>query len=145
MDEFDKLVNDLQTQVNQKDQSDFSSYALSLAKIPFHYKKLEPQSDVYIHEWQGPCGDSVCWYLKIIDHFVQQAYFSTTGCMTAIIASSQTAKMAHQQQVSDVRNLTQAQVLDALGKFPEADHHCITLALTSLNMTLDLYFKSLAK
>ncbi|UYP47543.1 hypothetical protein NEF87_003828 [Candidatus Lokiarchaeum ossiferum] len=143
MDEFDDLVNDLQNQVNQKDQADFSPYALSLAQNPYHNMKLDPEPDVYIHEWQGPCGDSVCWYLKIVDNFIQEAYFSTNGCMTAIIASSQTAKMVHHQYIADVRKLTHEQVLHALGKFPEADHHCITLALNSLNLTLNLYCKTL--
>ena len=139
MDEFDDLMKDLQDHVNQKDQEDFSAYALALAKQPFHYNQLSPSPNIYTNEWQGPCGDSVCWYLEVVDDFIEQAYFTTSGCMTSIIASSQTAKMAHQQKVSDTRNLSHAQVLQKLGKFPEEDHHCITLALTSLNLTLDLY------
>lgn len=145
MDEFDNLVNELQEYVDQKDQNDFSPYALELSRNPYHLKSLSSGSNVFIHNWQGPCGDSICWYLHIEGSFIKNAFFTTSGCMTSIIAGSQTAKMIHQQDVANARNLTHNQVLQKIGKFPKKSHHCITLALTSLSLTLDLYENSISK
>ena len=134
---FDEFIHSLQEEIDQKDRTDFSPYALELAEDLQHMGTLDPEKDVIVHEWQGPCGDSVKWYLKIENDRIEKALFQTNGCITADIASEQTARLVESKLLKDVALITAKDILHALQKFPEESHHCATLALTSLHKTLD--------
>ncbi|MHA1520832.1 MAG: iron-sulfur cluster assembly scaffold protein [Promethearchaeota archaeon] len=138
-DDFEAFVTQMQLDIDLQDKEDFSAYALELATNPYHSQLTPPSLDYTTHEWQGPCGDSVRWYVEINGDRITKAYYTTSGCTTATIASSQTAMLMEGKTIKEARGITDMDVLDALGKFPEADHHCATLAITSFNLTLDLY------
>ncbi len=142
-DDFEAFVTQMQLDIDLQDKEDYSAYALELASNPYHNQPVPPSPDFTTHEWQGPCGDSVRWYLeikwdeKIQEDLITKAFYTTSGCTTASIASSQTAMLMEGKTITEAREITDQDVLDALGKFPEADHHCATLAITSFNLTLD--------
>lgn len=142
-DDFDSFVQNLQEEIDQKDQKEFSSYALALANDLQYIGTIARSSgnsqSLVIHEWQGPCGDSVKWYLLIKNHRLSQVRYQTNGCTTSDIASEQTARLVDQKSISEVRKLTAADVLKSLQKFPVESHHCAELAVKSLHFTLDKF------
>ncbi len=142
---FDEFVQGLQDEIDRKDQTDFSEYAIQLSHDLKHIGKIDAAKNVLIHEWQGPCGDSVKWFLQIDSEHVSKARFQTNGCITADMASEQTARMIEHKSLAEIRQLTNQEILDALQKFPPESHHCVELALHSLNLTLDTIVKNSEK
>lgn len=140
--DFDDLVADLQQYVDTKDLEDFSEYALSLSKAPFHLGTLPPSKTVFTGSLKSSCDDDITWYLDIQDGKITQAYYDLQGCATSGIAASQTAKMIDGIYVQDARQVKAKDVLSALGKFPKANHHCAVWAVKSMNLVLDKYEKN---
>jgi NifU-like protein len=61
------------------------------------------------------------------------------GCATNIITGSQALKMVDAKPVDEALKLTAKEIKAALGKFPEANFHCIALAVDTLRATLRYY------
>ncbi|MHA1721104.1 MAG: iron-sulfur cluster assembly scaffold protein [Promethearchaeota archaeon] len=140
-DEFDNFVKDLQNQIDTKVYEDYSLYALELAENPYKYGIL-PSDEISIQKKKrGSCGDSVTFYLKINNDRIEDIRYETDGCTTSSIATSQTTKMVDNKTVEEALQLTDKQVLDALGKFPEDSYHCATLAVDTLHLALNEYIK----
>ena len=76
----------------------------------------------------GQCGDSMTLYLKIEDDKIQDAKFMTFGCGAAIASSSMMTELLKGRSIDDALNLTNSEVLKALGGLPEAKIHCSIMA-----------------
>ena len=139
---FDEFVKDLQTVIDDKVYEDFSAYALELGKNPYKYGKLPPNKISVQKKWRGSCGDSIIFYLNIENDIIQEISYITDGCTTSSIAASQTAKMADKKSIKEALQLTDKQVLEALGKVPEENYHCATLAVTTLQFAINDFLKS---
>ncbi len=140
--EFDDFVNDLQNTIDVKVHEDFSAYALELGKNPYKYGKLPPNKISVQKKWRGSCGDSITFYLNIEDGRIQDIRYETDGCTTSSIAGSATAKIVDKKTIEDALQLSDKQVLAALGKFPEENYHCATLSVTTLHLALKDYLES---
>ena len=140
--EFDDFVNDLQTVIDNKVKEDFSTYALEFGKNPYKYGKL-PSNKISVQKnWRGSCGDSITYYLNIENDMIQDISYETDGCTTSSIAASQTAKMVDKKSIKEALQLTDKQVLNALGKFPKENNHCATLSVTTLHLAINDFLKS---
>ena len=140
--EFDDFVNDLQNTIDVKVREDFSTYALELGKNPYKYGKLPPNLISVQRNWRGSCGDSVTFYLNVENDIIKDISYETDGCTTSSIAASQTAKMVDKKSIKEALQLTDKQVLAALGKFPEENYHCATLSVTTLHLAINDFLKS---
>ena len=139
LDEFDELVKDLQEKVDQKDREDFSEYAISLVKNPYKLRRLEASPTVISEARTSNCGDRLTIFLDIKDHKICDVGMVVDGCATNIITGSQVLKMIDAKSVDDALKLTAKDMKAALGKFPEANFHCIALAIDTLRATLQRY------
>lgn len=137
--DFDRLVEALQEEVDQKDQADFSDYALFLSQNPYNFLSVPPAAFTVHHAETGPCGDTVTWYLTVKDGLLLVPSYTADACSTSIIAFSQIAKMVENQSVEFAQSLSQERVLEALQKYPAANHHCIRLGLNGLNKAIEKY------
>ncbi|QEE14361.1 iron-sulfur cluster assembly scaffold protein [Promethearchaeum syntrophicum] len=140
--EFDDFVKDLQNVIDNKVHEDFSDIALEFVDNPYKYGKLPPNKISVQRNWRGSCGDSITYYLNIEDGIISEISYETDGCTTSSIAASQCAKMADKKSITEALELTDKQVLDALGKFPKDNYHCATLAVTTLHLAIKDYLKS---
>ena len=143
--EFDDFVKEMQNTIDKKVYEDFSDYALSLAENPYKYGKL-PSNEISVQKnWRGSCGDSVTYYLSIEKGIILNISYETDGCTTSSIAASQTAKMVDKKSIKEALQLTDKQVLAALGKFPKENYHCTTLAVNALHLALKDFLKLKSK
>ena len=140
--EFDDFVKDMQNSIDTKVHEDFSAHALEFGKNPYKYGKLPPNKISVQKKWRGSCGDSIIFSLNIEDSRILEIRYETDGCTTSSIPGSQTTKLADKKTIEEALQLTDKQVLEALGKFPEEDYHCATLAVTALHLALKEYLKS---
>lgn len=90
---------------------------------------------------RGCCGDSMQMDLRMVEGIIQDARFLTDGCGSSIAAASMTAKMAKRKTIEAAMDLTQQDVLDALGGLPANHQHCAKLAVMTLQNTVKAYLK----
>ena len=88
------------------------------------------------------CGDIMKMYLKIEDDIVQDVKFETFGCGSAIASSSMATELIKGKPVSEVAQLTNKAVAEALDGLPAYKMHCSVLAEEAIQSALaDCYRK----
>ncbi len=86
------------------------------------------------------CGDIMKMYLKIKDGVVTDAKFETFGCGSAIASSSMATELIIGKPISEVRELTNKAVAEALDGLPAYKMHCSVLAEEAIKNALDDYY-----
>ena len=86
------------------------------------------------------CGDIMKMYLKIKDGVVTDAKFETFGCGSAIASSSMATELIKGKPISEVRELTNKAVAEALDGLPAYKMHCSVLAEEAIKNALDDYY-----
>ncbi len=83
------------------------------------------------------CGDIMRIYLKINeDEIIEDIKFKTFGCGSAVAASSIATEMVMGKTVKEALQLTNKQVVDALGGLPPVKIHCSVLAEQALKAAI---------
>ncbi len=91
------------------------------------------------------CGDIMRMYLKIEDDIVKDVKFETFGCASAIASSSMATELIKGQPVSEVKQLTNKAVAEALDGLPDYKMHCSVLAEEAIQSALEDYHKKTGK
>jgi nitrogen fixation NifU-like protein len=91
------------------------------------------------------CGDIMKMYLKIEDDVVQDVKFETFGCGSAIASSSMATELIKGKPVSEVKQLTNQAVAEALDGLPAYKMHCSVLAEEAIQAALEDYQKRTGK
>ena len=87
------------------------------------------------------CGDIMKMYLKIKDDIVEDVKFETFGCGSAIASSSMATEMIKGKPLSEVKNLTNKAVTEALDGLPAHKIHCSVLAEEAIQSALEDYYR----
>ena len=87
------------------------------------------------------CGDIMKMYLKIKDDIVEDVKFETFGCGSAIASSSMATEMIKGKPLSEVSQLTNKAVTEALDGLPAHKIHCSVLAEEAIKSALEDYEK----
>ena len=118
--------------------------ALYSEKVMDHF--LHPRNVGVIEDADGvgevgnaKCGDIMKIFLKIDDGIVTDAKFSTFGCGSAIASSSMATEMIKGKPLSEVANLTNKAVTEALDGLPAHKIHCSVLAEEAIHSALEDY------
>ena len=86
------------------------------------------------------CGDIMKIYLKIDDDVVTDVKFETFGCGSAIASSSMATEMIKGKPVSELLELTNRAVVQALDGLPAHKLHCSVLAEEAVKAALKDYY-----
>ena len=87
----------------------------------------------------GPCGDTMAVWLYIENNNITDIGFTTDGCMTSLAAGSMVTELAKGKKVDDAKQISQQDVLDALGGLPKENEHCALLAANTLKEAINNY------
>ena len=87
------------------------------------------------------CGDIMKMYLKIEDGIVKDVKFETFGCGSAIASSSMATELIKGKPISEVKELTNKAVAEALDGLPDYKMHCSVLAEEAIQSALEDYEK----
>ena len=85
------------------------------------------------------CGDIMKMYLKIEDGIVKDVKFETFGCGSAIASSSMATELIKGKPISEVKELTNKAVAEALDGLPDYKMHCSVLAEEAIQSALEDY------
>ena len=87
------------------------------------------------------CGDIMKMYLKIEDDVISDVKFETFGCGSAIASSSMATELIKGRPLSEVSQLTNKAVAEALDGLPAYKMHCSVLAEEAIHSALEDYYK----
>jgi nitrogen fixation NifU-like protein len=85
------------------------------------------------------CGDIMKIYLKIEKDIISDVKSETFGCGSAIASSSMATEMIKGKPLSEVANLTNKAVTEALDGLPAHKIHCSVLAEEAIHSALEDY------
>ena len=86
------------------------------------------------------CGDIMKMYLKIENDIVSDVKFETFGCASAVASSSMATELIKGKPVSEVMQLTNKAVAEALDGLPDYKMHCSVLAEEAIKSAMDDYY-----
>jgi nitrogen fixation NifU-like protein len=88
------------------------------------------------HEGSATCGDTMEVFIKVKSingtARIEDIKFRTFGCGAAIASSSIATEMVKGMELAEAEQLTEEDVVDALGGLPEIKLHCSLLATGAL-------------
>ena len=87
------------------------------------------------------CGDIMKMYLKIENGIVADVKFETFGCGSAIASSSMATELIKGKPLSEVKQLTNKAVAEALDGLPAYKMHCSVLAEEAIQSALEDYYR----
>ena len=87
------------------------------------------------------CGDLMQLFIKVRDGRIEDAKFKTFGCAAAIATSSMITEMIKGKALSELGEVTNKAVTEALGGLPRVKLHCSVLAEDALKAALEDYRK----
>ncbi len=85
------------------------------------------------------CGDMMRLYLKIENGVIADAKFKTFGCGAAIASSSMLTEMLRGKTLEEALNISNEEVVKALGGLPPAKIHCSVMAEEALKAAMSDY------
>ncbi|MCR5040590.1 MAG: Fe-S cluster assembly scaffold protein NifU [Clostridia bacterium] len=86
------------------------------------------------------CGDIMKMYFKIEDEVLADVKFETFGCGSAIASSSMATELIKGKPLSEVEQLTNKAVAEALDGLPDYKMHCSVLAEEAIKSALEDYY-----
>lgn len=89
------------------------------------------------------CGDIMHLYIKVDNHKITDAKFTTFGCAAAVASGSMLTEMIMGLTIEEAAKITKKDVADNLDGVPEPKMHCSLLAADCLNLALEDYRKNL--
>lgn len=85
------------------------------------------------------CGDTIEMYLRLRDGRVEEAWFTSEGCVTTVAAGQAAAEMAVGKTIRECLWINQSSISGYLDGLPEANAHCAYLAALALQRALRDY------
>jgi nitrogen fixation protein NifU and related proteins len=97
-----------------------------------------PDAD-QVSQMVGTCGDTMGIYLKVESGIIKDARYQVLGCPGAIAAAMAAVDLVKGKSLADARKLTDGDIFRLLEEIPSKKHHCIQLAVKTLQKALDEY------
>jgi len=138
-DYFDDYAKKLEEMIKEEVKKDYNEYIADLCYDPKNWGKL-PESEISVSEsYKGPCNDTMTFFLKIKNDFIEKARFITDGCGATVATASQVTLLIEGKSLEFAENLKPGDIESALGGLPEDHKHCAELASITLKKAIKKY------
>lgn len=85
------------------------------------------------------CGDSLTVFIKVENKIIKEISYLVFGCPGSVVTSSMTSVLAKGKTLEEAQNITEEDVIEALGGLPEHKRHCSLLGVQALRKAIDDY------
>ena len=85
------------------------------------------------------CGDHCMIFIKVRDERIHDISFLIFGCGAAIASGSMTTVLAKGKTLQEALQITEQDILHALGGLPEVKEHCSNLGASALHAAIHDY------
>ena len=82
------------------------------------------------------CGDRIRLSLRITDGLVEEVRFLAYGCAPTLVCGSVLTEMIQARSITEVVQLSRAELVDAVGGLPSRKQHAAALAIEALRAAL---------
>ncbi len=133
--DFDKFIDELQDEVNEEVQRQYSPNALDLmARRPNHGVMKDATCK---GSFRADDGETMSFYLKVKNGIIERATYITGGCQPAHAAGAQVTFLVHGKTILQAEGITADVIWRAIGKMPEDTRHSVVLAEMALKKAID--------
>jgi len=139
VDNLDKWVEEIQKEIIEEEIKRYNKYIVELIRNPKNWGKPKSSEISMWHAYEGTCGDTMQFFLKIQNDIIKKANFITDGCGATVATGSQTTMMIEGKSVQFAENLQPNDIEEAIGGLPEDHKHCTELAATTLRRAIEKY------
>jgi NifU-like protein involved in Fe-S cluster formation len=95
-----------------------------------------PEANAIADETNPICGDRLRLSLIIRDDRIEAVRFLAYGCPPTLVCGSVLTELINGKTTEEAKQLTRADLLDAIGGLPSRKHHAAALAIETLNAAL---------
>ena len=92
-----------------------------------------PEANAVAEESNPVCGDRLRLSLAIHNDRIEAARYLAYGCPPTLVCGSVLTELIQGKTVAEAKNLTRADLLNAIGGLPSRKHHAAALAIEALN------------
>jgi len=138
-DYFDKFVEDIQKEIIEEAIKRYNKYIVELIQNPKNWGKPKSSEVSAWHAYEGTCGDTMQFFLKIENDIIKKANFITDGCGATVAAGCQTTIMIEGKPLEFAKSLKPIDIDNALGGLPDDHKHCAELAIKTLIRAIEKY------
>ena len=138
-DKFDKYVENLQNIIYGEEIKEYSKRIVELYHNPKNWGKPLDDEITISKTYEGSCGDSMTFFLKIRNNIIEKANFLTDGCGASVATGSQTTLLIENKSLDYAERLKPEDIDVALNGLPEDHKHCAELAIRTLKRAIDDY------
>ncbi|TKJ23191.1 MAG: iron-sulfur cluster assembly scaffold protein [Promethearchaeota archaeon Loki_b32] len=138
-DNLDKWVEEIQKEIIDEEIKRYNKYIVELLLNPKNWGKPKDDEISVLHAYEGSCGDTMQFFLKINEGIIEKANFITDGCGATVAAGSQTTMMVEGHTLEFAERLRPIDVENALGGLPDDHKHCAELAMRTLHRAIEKY------
>jgi nitrogen fixation NifU-like protein len=137
IDKLDRLVADLQREIDHKEQALYSAKVLQQARNPTNLGCMEaPDAHAVV---TGSCGDTMAIYLRLNGSTIQEATFMTDGCGSSLACGNMLTRMVQGMPLEEANEVNPEDLTLALDGLPEESAHCAKLAVNTLRQAIAQY------
>ena len=138
-DRFDKFVEEIQKEIIEEVIEKYNKYIVELLQHPKNWGKPKSSEISVWHAYEGSCGDTMQFFLKIENDIIKKANFITDGCGASVATGSQATILIEGKPLEFVEGLKPFDIDKALGGLPNDHKHCAELALKTLIRAIEKY------
>lgn len=138
-DKFDEYVENLQKIIYEEEIKQYTERIVKLYHDPKNWGKPSDDEITISKTYEGPCGDTMSFFLKIEDNIIKKANFITDGCGASVATGCQTTLLIENKSIDDAEELKAEDIDAALNGLPEDHKHCAELAIRTLKRAIDDY------
>jgi NifU-like protein involved in Fe-S cluster formation len=95
-----------------------------------------PEANAIADETNPICGDRLRLSLIINDDRIEAARYLAYGCPPTLVCGSVLTELISGKMTAEAKQLTRADLLDAIGGLPSRKHHAAALAIETLKSAL---------
>jgi nitrogen fixation NifU-like protein len=95
-----------------------------------------PDANAVADEDNPVCGDRLRLSLIVKNNRIESARFLAYGCPPTLVCGSILTELISGKSTDEARQLTRADLLNAIGGLPSRKHHAAALAIETLNSAL---------
>lgn len=137
--DLDKWVEQIQKVIDEETIEMYNEYIFKLIKNPKNWGKPDDNEISVWHAYEGSCGDTMQFFLKIQNGKILKANFITDGCGATVAAGAQTTMMIEGKSLEFAKSLKPIDIENALGGLPDDHKHCAELAVRTLIRAIEKY------
>ncbi len=122
---------------------DFSDTVLEHFMCPRNIGEMD-DADSIGTVGEPSCGDALKIYIKVKNDVITDISFLVYGCVAAIATSSMTTELAKGKTLKEAYQITEGDIVNALGGLPDYKLHCSVLGPEAIKKAIDNYRSQVA-